>query len=111
MKILHVTFGLPPYASGGLPLYVNELIKSQKKLGHEPLVLEPGPIVSLRKKIYFIGRHNDIPVYRIPNALPVAYNFGVSEPNKYVSKPNGSKPGYVIFTHNKTIYVNPESEF
>ena len=30
---------------------------------------------------------------------------------KYVSKPNGSKPGYVIFTHNKTIYVNPESEF
>ncbi|MDO4176092.1 MAG: NFACT RNA binding domain-containing protein [Bacillota bacterium] len=26
---------------------------------------------------------------------------------KYVKKPSGSKPGYVIFTHNKTLYVNP----
>lgn len=28
---------------------------------------------------------------------------------KYVKKPNGSAPGYVIYTNNKTIYVNPES--
>ncbi|MDD4200749.1 MAG: NFACT RNA binding domain-containing protein, partial [Eubacteriales bacterium] len=26
---------------------------------------------------------------------------------RYVKKPAGSKPGYVIFTHNKTLYVNP----
>lgn len=26
---------------------------------------------------------------------------------KFVKKPNGSKPGMVIFTNNKTIYVNP----
>lgn len=26
---------------------------------------------------------------------------------KYVKKPSGSKPGYVIFTHNKTLYVDP----
>ncbi len=26
---------------------------------------------------------------------------------KYVKKPAGSKPGMVIFTHNKTLYVNP----
>lgn len=26
---------------------------------------------------------------------------------KYVKKPAGSKPGYVIFTHNRTLYVNP----
>ncbi|MCQ2544981.1 MAG: NFACT family protein [Clostridia bacterium] len=26
---------------------------------------------------------------------------------RYVRKPAGSKPGYVIFTHNKTLYVNP----
>ena len=26
---------------------------------------------------------------------------------KYVKKPAGSKPGFVIFTHNKTLYVNP----
>ena len=27
---------------------------------------------------------------------------------RYVKKPAGSKPGYVIFTHNKTLYVNPK---
>lgn len=29
---------------------------------------------------------------------------------KYVKKPNGSKPGMVIFTHNKTAYINPHDE-
>jgi len=27
---------------------------------------------------------------------------------KYVKKPNGAKPGMVIFTHNRTLYVNPK---
>ena len=26
---------------------------------------------------------------------------------KYVKKPNGAKPGYVIFTHNRTLYEDP----
>jgi predicted ribosome quality control (RQC) complex YloA/Tae2 family protein len=26
---------------------------------------------------------------------------------RFVKKPSGSKPGFVIFTHNKTLYVNP----
>lgn len=26
---------------------------------------------------------------------------------RYVKKPNGAKPGMVIFTHNRTVYVNP----
>lgn len=26
---------------------------------------------------------------------------------RHVKKPNGAKPGYVIFTHNRTVYVNP----
>ena len=28
-------------------------------------------------------------------------------PVKYVKKPAGAKPGMVIFTHNKTLYVDP----
>lgn len=28
---------------------------------------------------------------------------------KYVKKPAGSKPGMVIFTHNRTLYVNPQT--
>ena len=26
---------------------------------------------------------------------------------RYVKKPNGAKPGMVIYTHNHTLYVNP----
>ncbi len=28
-------------------------------------------------------------------------------PVRYVKKPGGAKPGYVIFTHNQTVYVSP----
>ncbi len=87
MRILHVTFGLPPYANGGLPLYVSGLVEYQKKMGHNPIVLEPGSIISLRKNIYKSGFHKKVPVYRIPNALPVAYNFGVSDPRRYIIPP------------------------
>jgi len=34
--------------------------------------------------------------------VPVDYTFA-----RFVKKPSGSKPGFVIFTHNKTVYVNP----
>ncbi len=27
---------------------------------------------------------------------------------RYVNKPSGAKPGYVIFTHNRTLYVDPK---
>jgi len=27
---------------------------------------------------------------------------------RYVKKPNGAKPGYVIFTHNRTLFVDPK---
>ena len=28
---------------------------------------------------------------------------------KYVKKPNGAKPGMVIYTNNKTLYANPQN--
>ena len=34
--------------------------------------------------------------------VPVDYT-----PVKYVKKPNGAKPGMVIYTTNKTVYVTP----
>ena len=36
--------------------------------------------------------------------VPVDYTF-----IKYVKKPNGAKPGMVIYTDNKTLYVNPKN--
>lgn len=41
---------------------------------------------------------------RISQNVPVDYTFV-----KYVKKPNGAKPGMVIYTNNKTIYVNPQN--
>ena len=39
---------------------------------------------------------------RLSTNVPVDYCYV-----KYVKKPNGSKPGMVIYTNNKTLYVNP----
>lgn len=40
---------------------------------------------------------------RMSSNVPVDYT-----PIKYVKKPSGSKPGFVIYTHNKTINVTPK---
>ena len=40
---------------------------------------------------------------RMSQNVPVDYTF-----IKYVKKPNGAKPGMVIYTDNKTIYANPQ---
>lgn len=42
---------------------------------------------------------------RLSANVPVDYC-----PVKFVKKPNGSKPGMVIYTNNKTLYVNPSIE-
>ena len=40
---------------------------------------------------------------RLSSNVPVDYTLG-----KYVKKPSGSKPGFVIYTNNSTINVNPK---
>lgn len=40
---------------------------------------------------------------RLSSNVPVDYTFG-----KYVKKPSGSKPGFVIYTNNSTVNVNPK---
>jgi predicted ribosome quality control (RQC) complex YloA/Tae2 family protein len=40
---------------------------------------------------------------RESSRVPVDYCLA-----KFVKKPGGSKPGFVIFTHNRTLYVNPQ---
>lgn len=37
--------------------------------------------------------------------VPVDYTL-----RKYVKKPSGAKPGFVIYTHQRTLYVNPYAE-
>ena len=40
---------------------------------------------------------------RMSQNVPVDYTY-----IKYVKKPNGAKPGMVIYTNNRTLYVNPQ---
>ena len=42
---------------------------------------------------------------RESSQVPVDYCLA-----RYVKKPNGAKPGMVIFTNNKTLYVKPDRE-
>lgn len=41
---------------------------------------------------------------RMSQNVPVDYTL-----IKYVKKPNGAKPGMVIYTNNKTLYANPQN--
>lgn len=41
---------------------------------------------------------------KLSQNVPVDYTY-----IKYVKKPNGAKPGMVIYTDNKTLYVNPKN--
>ena len=65
------------------------------------------------------GRNvNDLPAALIYEAASIAaYHSKAGSgdnvpvdyvPVRYVKKPNGSKPGMVIFTHNQTVYVKPQ---
>ena len=65
------------------------------------------------------GRNvNDLPAELIYEAASIAaYHSKAGSgdnvpvdyvPVRYVKKPNGSKPGMVIFTHNQTVYVKPQ---
>jgi predicted ribosome quality control (RQC) complex YloA/Tae2 family protein len=65
------------------------------------------------------GRNvNDLPADIIYEAASIAaYHSKASAsdnvpvdyvPVRYVKKPNGAKPGMVIFTHNQTVYVTPK---
>jgi predicted ribosome quality control (RQC) complex YloA/Tae2 family protein len=42
---------------------------------------------------------------RNSSQVPVDYTFA-----RYVKKPNGAKPGMVIFTNNKTVYIKPDEK-
>jgi predicted ribosome quality control (RQC) complex YloA/Tae2 family protein len=65
------------------------------------------------------GRNvNDIPAEIIYEAASIAAYHSKAAgsdnvpvdyvPVRYVKKPNGAKPGMVIFTHNQTVYVTPK---
>ena len=60
------------------------------------------PKISTKEKVASLAAYYS--KARFSSHVPVDYTQ-----IKYVKKPNGSVPGYVIYTNNKTIYVTPSS--
>lgn len=60
------------------------------------------PETTLHEAVYIAGWYSQ---GRNSSNVPVIYTK-----RKYVKKPAGSKPGFVIYTHEKTLWVNPEEE-
>lgn len=79
LNILHYSFGLPPKATGGLPLYVKDLSNAQKQLGYKVSILLPKQQLHDKDKISKKGS-----IYYLENSLPIASIFGMKEPNDYM---------------------------
>lgn len=93
MKILHYLFGLPPVRTGGLPKYALDLMQEQKKMGHEILMIIPGPFkgkeidnVSIREW----NAWNGIPCYRIINPIYIPNAYGINIPEAFMPKVSGT---------------------
>lgn len=80
MKILHVTFGIAPYSTGGLPAYVRDLVEEEIKMQNEVFILKPGAF-SLSGKLKIIENNN---IFEIVNSLPVPSIFGIGSPLDYM---------------------------
>jgi predicted ribosome quality control (RQC) complex YloA/Tae2 family protein len=66
------------------------IIKTENRPVPESTILEAANLAAYHSKA------------RESSQVPVDYAL-----RKYVRKPNGAKPGYVIYDHNKTVYVTP----
>ena len=80
MRVLHISLGNPAQHEGGLNKYCFDLMNSQRKLGDSVYLLYPGSILYKSKKIKYI----DDNTIRVDNALPVAINYGIDHPQRYM---------------------------
>jgi glycosyltransferase involved in cell wall biosynthesis len=88
MKILHICLADPFTHKGGLNQYCKDLLLEQKRQGHDAKVMFPvGERKGHQVKIKSKGEDKFIVV----NALPVAVNRGIDDPDRYMKKvdPNG----------------------
>lgn len=82
LRILHYTFGLPPRAVGGEPLYVQDLVSEQRKLGYNVSVLLPKQTLKDKKsKVIQKGM-----VYYLESSLPVSSIFGMKNSIDFIKK-------------------------
>lgn len=89
MNILHYSLGLPPYRSGGLPKYTEDLIKEQIVQGDKVGLLYPTGVDFCNKKIHITTKKKgSIHFFEMKNPLPVPLYHGIKEPKEFM-KDNG----------------------
>lgn len=101
MKILHYALGFPPYRSGGLTKFCVDLMIEQQILGYDVALLWPGQMRIVDKKINikdrgeYILSTQKIQSFELINPLPVSYDEGINEFNRFTLK--GNKELYINF--------------
>ncbi len=86
MRILHYTLGLPPYRSGGLTKYTNDLMKEQSHNGDDVYLLFPGHLKVKNHKTAIKPYKvvSNIKVYELINPLPVPLLNGIQNPEAFM---------------------------
>lgn len=87
MKILHYSLGFPPYRSGGLTKFCMDLMGQQIKDGHEVALMWPGAIkfTGGGTEVKDRGYVNNIQSFEVLNPLPVPYDEGIAEIDKFIA--------------------------
>ncbi len=95
MKILHICLADPFTHKGGLNQYCKDLLLEQKRQGHDAKVMFP---VGERKGHQVKVKSKGEDKFIVVNALPVAVNRGIDDPERYMKRVDPS--GYQRFlTH------------
>ncbi|MDR2296274.1 MAG: NFACT family protein [Clostridiales Family XIII bacterium] len=114
------TAPLTYFLSGGLRVEVgrnnreNDLL-TFKRAGGGDLWLHTKDIPGAHVILFTEGREAPVPAVREAAAIAAWHSKGRASENvpvdhtlaKHVKKPSGARPGTVIFTHNRTLYVKP----
>lgn len=85
MKILHYALGFPPYRTGGMTKFCMDIMSEQNRLGHKVSLLWPGRMNLINKSVR-IKKHkhqNAIGSYEIINPLPISYDEGIIDIQKF----------------------------
>ena len=90
MKIMHYHLGFPPMRSGGLTKYAVDLMEAEQQLGHDVYALIPGNFKYFSKESRIVEDKtwNTIRVFKITNALPIPFAFGIKKPSRFIERKN-----------------------
>ena len=89
MKILHYSLGLPPFRSGGLTKYSQDLMHCQIKQGDDVALLYPGDslLLSNTPSIKQNQTREGIQCFELVNPSPIPLFYGVKSPLHIVQHP------------------------